>query len=107
MEEIYTRQFTKLDKGFICQNCGKEVTPLKYTSRDHCPHCLYSLHVDINPGDRQCECKGLLKPIGIEKNKKGYQIVYVCTICGAHKKNITAEDDNYSKILKLSAGKEI
>jgi DNA-directed RNA polymerase subunit RPC12/RpoP len=107
MEENYTRKFTKLDNSFICQNCGKEVSQLGYTSRDHCPHCLYSLHVDINPGDRACKCKALLKPIGIEKNKKGYQIVYRCTKCGEQKKNIVAQDDSYSKILKLSSGEDI
>ena len=64
------KQFTKRDESFICENCGKEVGELGYTSRDHCPHCLYSKHVDINPGDRLNTCKGLLKPIGIEKFKK-------------------------------------
>ena len=107
MEENNTRQFTKLDEGFVCENCKKQVPPLKYTSRDHCPHCLYSLHVDINPGDRQCTCKGLLRPTGLEKNKKGYQIVYTCTKCGQIKKNIVAEDDNYDKILRLSSGRNI
>lgn len=26
--------------------------------RNHCPNCLYSLHVDIEPGDRESECGG-------------------------------------------------
>ena len=107
MEEKQLKQFTKLDEGFECKNCKKQVLPLKYTSRDHCPHCLYSLHVDINPGDRQCVCQGLLRPVGLEKNKKGYQIVYTCTKCGQTKKNIVAEDDNYDKILRLSSGRSI
>ena len=50
------KRFNELDEGFICENCGKEVTPAGYTSRDHCPYCLYSKHVDINPGDRQNTC---------------------------------------------------
>ena len=61
------KKFNELDEGFICENCNKEVSPLRYSSRDHCPFCLYSKHVDINPGDRNNTCKGLLKPIGIEK----------------------------------------
>ena len=48
------KRFTKNDNGFICAHCGKEVEPLGYTSRNHCPFCLWSLHVDINPGDRAC-----------------------------------------------------
>lgn len=39
----------KNDQNFICENCGKEVKKLKYTSRDHCPYCLYSKHVDNTP----------------------------------------------------------
>ncbi len=49
--------FVKNDKSFICINCGKKVEKLKYTSRDHCNYCLYSLHVDITPGDRENDCK--------------------------------------------------
>ena len=66
------------DEEFVCENCGKKVLPLKYSARDHCPYCLYSKHVDIMPGDRLNECKGLLKPIGIEKFKDTYKIIYRC-----------------------------
>ena len=55
--------------GFICQNCGKEVLPLTDGSyRNHCPFCLYSLHVDIIPGDRASDCGGIMKPIKIIYN---------------------------------------
>ena len=67
--------FNELDEGFICENCGKNVNKLVYSSRDHCPYCLYSKHVDINPGDRANKCEGLLKPIGIEKYKDRYYYV--------------------------------
>ena len=62
--------FKKLDNGFECVNCGKIVKPLGYTSRNHCPHCLCSLHVDVDPGDRANSCKGMMTPIGIEYNAK-------------------------------------
>lgn len=97
------KRFTMKDENFICEVCGKEVTKLNYTARDHCPHCLCSIHVDIFPGDRKCECKGILEPIGIEKNKKGMQIVYKCNKCSEIKKNIIADDDNMDKIIELSA----
>ncbi len=61
--------------------------------RNHCPHCLYSLHVDELPGDRKSGCGGLMRPIGIVYNsKKGYQIVHRCETCGAQKVNRIAED---------------
>ena len=72
------KRFMVRDEEFICENCGKNVTKLEYTSRDHCPYCLYSKHVDINPGDRLNECKGLLIPVGIEKFKNSYKIIYKC-----------------------------
>ena len=96
------KRFNELDEEFICLNCGKNVNKLEYSSRDHCPHCLYSLHVDINPGDRQNTCKGLLKPIDIEKFKDTYKIIYKCERCHQLHKNIMAKDDDYEEILKLS-----
>lgn len=95
-------KFKKLDEYFKCDACGKQVIPLGYTSRDHCPYCLYSKHVDLNPGDRECTCNGLLKPIAIEKSKKeNYKIVYLCQKCKIIKRNIAAKDDNMDLIIKL------
>lgn len=100
---MQNKKFKMKDESFICYNCGKEVSPLGYTSRDHCPECLYSLHVDINPGDRASTCKGHLIPIGIEKNKKmGYKILYKCDKCGYKTKNIMASDDNMERIINIS-----
>ncbi len=96
------KRFNELDEGFICENCGKEVKPLGYTSRDHCPYCLYSKHVDINPGDRENSCKGLLKPIGIEKYKDTYKILYQCEKCHQEHKNIIAKDDDEEQIINIS-----
>ena len=97
-----SKVFSKLDEGFICLNCGRKVEPLLYTSRDHCPYCLYSIHVDINPGDRLNTCLGLLKPIDIEKYKDSYKIIYKCEKCGIIHKNIMAKDDDFDIIVKLS-----
>ena len=96
--------FLKNDNSFICGHCGEKVEKLKYSSRNHCNKCLWSLHVDIDPGDRLNECKGLMEPIGIEynSNKGGYIIIHKCTKCGEIKKNRVSQDDNYDEILKLS-----
>ena len=96
------KRFLENDEEFICENCGKKVDKLVYSSRDHCPHCLYSKHVDILPGDRMNSCKGLLEPISIEKFKDTYKIVYKCIKCNEIHKNIIAKDDNYDEIIKLS-----
>ena len=94
-----------IDETFICEHCGKEVPKLEYSARDHCPYCLYSKHVDINPGDRANPCKGLLKPIDIEKFKDTYKIIYVCDSCGENHKNIMATDDDMNEIIRISSNK--
>ena len=96
------KKFNMIDEKFICENCNKEVDIAGYTARDHCNYCLYSKHVDINPGDRLNSCKGLLKPIGIEKFKDTYKIIYKCEKCNQTHKNIMAIDDNFDLIIELS-----
>lgn len=96
------KKFNMIDEKFVCEHCSSEVSPLGYTARDHCNSCLYSKHVDINPGDRLNDCKGLLKPIGIEKFKDTYKIIYKCEKCGETHKNIMANDDNYDVIIEIS-----
>ena len=101
------RNFTVIDEEFECENCGKFVRKLGYSCRNHCPYCLYSKHVDKNPGDRAEECKGKLRPIGLEiDNKKGYVVIFKCEKCGAIRKNKAAEDDDMDLIIKLSAKHE-
>ena len=105
-----TKRFQKNDAGFIRKNCGEEVLPLGYTSRNHCPFCLYSLHVDVNPGDRANECGGPLRPVRAEPDpKRGYVIVHRCEKCGgtsrcraAHEAKV--QPDDIRKIIKLTAG---
>ncbi len=99
------KKFEKNDKSFICEYCNKEVSKLNYSSRDHCPYCLYSKHVDINPGDRSNECQGLLKPIDIEKYKDTYKIIYQCEKCHQIHKNIIANDDSFDRILNIMKNK--
>ena len=98
-----SKLFSKKDEEFICENCGKLVSKLGYTSRDHCPFCLHSIHIDNNPGDRNCTCLGDLKPIGVEPFKNGlYKIIYRCQKCNVIKKNIQAKDDDINEIIKIS-----
>ncbi len=102
MSGDFMKIFTQRDEGFTCENCHKNVEKLNYTSRDHCPYCLYSKHVDITPGDRQNKCQGKLKPISIEKFKDTFKIIYMCEKCHKYHKNIMARDDNMDLIIKLS-----
>ncbi len=96
--------FTKNDEGFVCAHCGRDVPPLRYTSRNHCPFCLWSMHLDVNPGDRASDCRAPLQPVTAEPDpKRGFIITHRCTKCGALRRNKAAADDNKSLIIKLTA----
>ena len=104
-----TKRFTKNDNGFVCAYCGREVLPLGYTSRNHCPFCLWSLHVDVNPGDRANTCGGQMEPVSVLPDaKKGFVIVHRCIKCGEEHRNRAAHEaavqpDNKSLLIKLTA----
>ena len=103
-------RFTMIDEEFKCTNCGKLVKPLGYSARDHCPYCLCSIHVDNNPGDRECTCKGLLVPINIEKGKKDtYKIVYKCNKCNMINdyKEVIEKHDKYNNDIKKDIDNEL
>ncbi len=101
-------KFTRINETFVCQNCGHSVPIAKSTCRDHCSVCLWSLHVDDNPGDRNANCGGMLKPLAYSSHKKkGYMIHYSCQKCGAEKVNKFLEFDEHESdstdaLLKLS-----
>lgn len=54
-------------EGFTCKVCGRPVTPAGAGSdhRNHCPNCLSSLHVDVEPGDRASDCGGIMDPVAV------------------------------------------
>jgi len=93
--------------GFTCQNCGEKVAPQTNGSyRNHCPFCLYSLHIDINPGDRQSDCLGLMRPSAVDYNtQKGWQIRHICEKCGFARNNLVADSgeqpDDFELVLKI------
>ncbi len=95
-----TRRFSRCIEDFICENCGELVKGNGYTN--HCPECLWSKHVDINPGDRAATCGGLMEPIGIENERKGFMIVFRCQKCGYKGKNRSSTNDDMNKIIELS-----
>ena len=68
------KRFQRKIEDFVCANCGAKIKGNGYTN--HCPACLWSKHVDINPGDRASVCGGLMKPIDIELKKGKYVLLY-------------------------------
>ncbi len=103
------KRFLKNDAGFVCAHCGRKVEPLGRSSRNHCPFCLWSLHVDVLPGDRANPCHGALRPVAaLADPKKGYILIHRCEACGALVRCRTAHDaavqpDDIEKIIALTA----
>jgi Zn ribbon nucleic-acid-binding protein len=95
------KMFTRKVEDFECDNCTEQVKGNGYTN--HCPNCLYSKHVDINPGDRASNCKGLMKPIGIAFKRGNEIIIHECIACGHRKNNRRSPLDNTDLIIKLSS----
>ncbi|MFA5748106.1 MAG: RNHCP domain-containing protein [Candidatus Absconditabacterales bacterium] len=89
----------KINEGFICINCKKEIPATTKTCRNHCPHCFTSLHVDLNiPGDRKSNCKGKMFPISYEIRNNKFKILFKCTQCQKEHRNKKADDDEIIKL---------
>lgn len=103
INNLKTKVFQKKKEDFVCENCGKEVLGNGFTN--HCPICLYSKHVDINPGDRQDDCGGLMKPVGLENKGDVFYIIHECLICKKQRKNKASKGDNFDKLIEISKNK--
>ncbi|MDR1361172.1 MAG: RNHCP domain-containing protein [Rickettsiales bacterium] len=94
------KKFTRNIEDFTCANCGAAVRGNGYTN--HCPQCLWSRCVDVNPGDRASNCGGLMRPISAQPAGDGYVITHRCERCGKQRRQRSAENDNTDLIIKLS-----
>ncbi len=92
--------FTKRVENFTCEHCGNYVIGSGYTN--HCPHCLWSKHVDIDPGDRAADCGGMMKPVGLEGTSPDYRIAHRCEVCGFARFNSVQKIDEPEAILALA-----
>jgi hypothetical protein len=72
--------------------------------RNHCPLCLWSVHLDERPGDRASACRGGMEPIAIWVRGDGeWALVHRCGGCFAVRVNRIAGDDNEYALLRLAA----
>lgn len=95
-----SRRFQRRIESFACLHCGEAVSGDGYTN--HCPKCLWSRHVDINPGDRAAACKGPMEPLSYEVKGGETILLHRCTVCGFERRNRTAPADDFEAILRLS-----
>ncbi|TSC94205.1 MAG: hypothetical protein Athens071425_227 [Parcubacteria group bacterium Athens0714_25] len=96
------KKFQRNIEDFVCGNCGAQIEGNGYTN--HCPFCLWSKHVDKNPGDREEKCHGMMKPVSIQMKNGKQIIIHKCQKCGFEKSNKVSKTDNFEKILELMKG---
>lgn len=92
--------FKKVVENFVCEKCSLEVVGDGFTN--HCPKCLWSKHVDNDPGDRENSCGGLMKPYRVETTKVGEFLVFKCEKCKEEKRNKVSPEDDFDEVLKVS-----
>lgn len=97
-----TAKFTRRKENFTCAVCETHVQGDGYT--DHCPECLSSKHVDINPGDRASDCGGVMLAVSLERQNGKDYICYECEKCGYEHRNKVSPNDNINAIIALSNG---
>ena len=95
------------NKAFRCHHCQQMVFPAEHigtTQRNHCPHCLWSCHVDTKPGNRASTCHGGMEPVGLTFKHNGFDkygrartgdvmLIHHCQSCGTINLNRIAGDD--------------
>ncbi|MGP3956472.1 RNHCP domain-containing protein [Nonomuraea sp. 3N208] len=92
--------------AFRCVGCRLDVPMIApgTAHRNHCPHCLTSLHVDHRiPGDRRAGCRGRMAALSVTVRPDGeWLIIHHCQSCGELSANRIAGDDNALALLRIA-----
>lgn len=88
-----------------CAHCQNQFSNQTHGTqhRNHCPFCLWSLHLDDVPGDRDARCGGQMKPIAVSVKPNGeWLLIHQCRQCGTLHSNRIACDDSEVLLLSLA-----
>ena len=99
-----SQKFQRKIEDFDCEHCGYPVKGDGYTN--HCPMCLWSKHVDVNPGDREEPCQGMMEPIDVVSKKGDYRILFRCTRFQVERWNKASKQDDFEILLQIMAEKK-
>lgn len=92
-----SEEFTRTIEDFTCAHCGARVQGDGYTN--HCPHCLWSRHVDVDPGDRAADCGGMMAPVQLLYEEDEFRLRHRCVRCGHERSNRAAAADDLGPLL--------
>lgn len=96
----------RTEEGFLCRRCHEfaDAGAPGTGHRNHCPRCLWSVHVDERPGDRASPCGGGMEPIAVWVRPGGeWALVHRCGTCHGVRVNRIAGDDSEAVLLSLAA----
>ena len=96
---LHGKHFQRKIEDFTCEKCDTKVKGNGFTN--HCPKCLWSKHLDVNPGDREEKCGGLMAPVGILKKSDDYFITHQCQKCGFERQKKLEKTDNFDTLISL------
>ena len=94
-------------EAFRCVGCRALDIPMAAPGtahRNHCPHCLTSLHVDRRvPGDRAAGCRGRMSALCLSAREDGeWMLIHLCRTCGELSANRIAGDDNALALVRMA-----
>jgi hypothetical protein len=92
--------FRRTVEDFDCGHCGAANRGDGYTN--HCARCLWSRHVDVDPGDRAATCGGLMEPVDALLERDRWLLVHRCTECGLRRRCRAAAADDLDLLLDVA-----
>jgi hypothetical protein len=92
--------FIRKKEDFICGNCGFGMKGNGFTN--HCSNCLWSKHVDVDPGDREEPCGGMMEPLEVKLEANKWGLIHVCAKCGFERKAILVEGDSVDEAIRIA-----
>lgn len=61
--------------------------------------CLWSLHVDVHPGDRAATCRAPMQPVRVLYERGEFVLEHECTACGHVRRNRASPSDDLTPLL--------
>jgi len=98
--QVMSKKFTRTIEDFACEHCGANILGNGYTN--HCQACLWSKHVDKNPGDREESCLGMMEPVAGYKEGQRFMMNHRCLRCGFERRATLLPEDNFEAFIALS-----
>ncbi|MBI5457194.1 RNHCP domain-containing protein [Candidatus Kaiserbacteria bacterium] len=95
--------FKRTVEDFTCEHCGTYVKGDGYTN--HCPKCLWSKHLDVEPGDRAAVCGGMMEPIALEGTTPKYRIIQRCLRCKVERPIGISKGDDMRAALAIAGNR--